>query len=194
MRSEWPSENIILAWLAEQPMHGYELAQRVREDEAMRAIWRIERSEVYFLLAKLLRHGYVVESAAEQGGGPPRTVYALTQSGQMALEQWLVTPDRTPRNLRTALLARVYIALRRDPRLALSLIDAQKQALVDWLAQARERQAHNEVVMVVHRFRAAQVRAVLEALRELRALAESRLGSEAASGAGVEASERREYP
>jgi PadR family transcriptional regulator AphA len=171
MKADWPSENIILGMLAEKPMHGYELAQRVHDDEALRTIWRIERSEVYFLLGKLVKSGYIVEGAEEPGHGPTRVVYAVTDRGRATLARWLQTPEPYPRNLRTALLARVYIALRQDPQIALDLIKAQRGVLEDWLSHADERASDNRVVAVVHNFRAAQVRATLEALDELRDLA-----------------------
>jgi len=173
MKSDWPSENILLGLLAEKPMHGYELAQRVHRDEALHTIWRIERSEVYFLLGKLVKKGYIVEQGDERGSGPARVVWAITEAGRAALTQWLSTPEPYPRNLRTALLARVYIALRQDPQIASRLIDAQKRVLEEWLAEARRRESDNQVVAVVQRFRAAQVRASLEALDELRRLAEA---------------------
>jgi len=173
MKSDWPSENILLGLLAEKPMHGYELALRVRGDEALRAIWRIERSEAYFLLGKLLKQGYIspAEGGEEPAGGPARQVWSATEAGRAALAQWLASPELYPRNLRTALLARVYIALRQDPQVALRLIDAQKRVLEEWLAAARRRESGNQVVAVVQRFRAAQVQASLEALDELRRLA-----------------------
>ena len=174
MHADWPSENIILGLLCERPMHGYELARLVQEDEALRAIWRIERSEIYFLLGKLSTGGLIMESAAEQAGGPVRVIYAPTAVGRAEYVKWLRTPEPRPRNLRSALLARVYMALRHDPQVAVELIDAQKQSLAEWLAQARQEQAANEVVDLVRRLRAAQVEATLGALDEMRNLALAR--------------------
>ena len=86
MHADWPAENIVLALLCERPMHGYELAQLVKSDAALRAIWRIELSEVYFLLRKLLKLGFIVEHAEEDGEPRPRRVlYTPTPSGQAAL-------------------------------------------------------------------------------------------------------------
>ena len=104
MQADWPAENILLALLCERPMHGYELAQTVKTDAALRAIWRIELSEVYFLLRKLLKQGAIVAEAEAPGAGPRRVVYAPTPAGRIALEGWLTTPEKYPRNLRTALL------------------------------------------------------------------------------------------
>jgi DNA-binding PadR family transcriptional regulator len=174
VKADWPSENVLLGLLAEKPMHGYELAQRAHDDEALRAIWRIERSEVYFLLGKLNRCGYVGQHGEQAGNGPARVVYELTEAGREALNHWLQAPEQSPRNLRSALLARVYLALRQDPQIALNLIDAQRKVLENWLAHARERTIGDEVVAVVHNFRAAQVEAILKALDQLRSLAVSR--------------------
>ncbi len=174
MKADWPSENVLLGLLAEKPMHGYELAQRARDDEALRAIWRIERSEVYFLLGKLSKCGYVSESEELAGSGPTRVVYAITPAGREALHRWLETPEQSPRNLRSALLARVYLALRQDPQMALNLIDAQRTVLEDWLARFRQRTFDDPVVAVVHNFRAAQVEGILKALDRLRDLASDR--------------------
>jgi DNA-binding PadR family transcriptional regulator len=174
MHADWPAENIVLALLCERPMHGYELAQLLKSDAALRAIWRIETSEVYFLLRKLLKLGFVVEQSEERGAGPRRLIYAPTPYGRAALEAWLATPEKYPRNLRTALLARVYLALRRDPPLAVQLIDAQRQLLADWLVREQNRAPEDEVLALVHRFRAAQVEAMLVALDDLRRLALAR--------------------
>jgi DNA-binding PadR family transcriptional regulator len=179
MHADWASENIILGLLCEKPMHGYELSRVVQEDEALHAIWRIERSEIYFLMGKLKQRAFIVELAEERSSGPARTIYAPTEAGRAAYEQWLQTPELRPRHLRTALLARIWMALRYDSCVAVRLIDAQKQVLEEWLGQAAEQKFDNEVVGLVHRLRAAQAEAVLETLDELRRIATARI---AASG------------
>ncbi len=177
MHADWPSENIILGLLCERPMHGYELARLVQEDEALHAIWRIERSEIYFLLGKLKQREFITEQAEERGNGPARTIYAPTGSGRAAFVQWLQTPEVRPRNLRTALLARVWMALRYDPAVAVGLIDAQKRTLREWLDRTNDQHFDNEVVALVHHLRAAQVQATLDALDEFRRLAHARIAS-----------------
>jgi len=184
MQADWPAENIVLALLCEKPMHGYELAQLVKADAALRAIWRIELSEVYFLLRKLLRRGCIEEYAEEANGARPRRVlYAPTPVGRAALEAWLTTPEKYPRNLRTALLARVYLAMRRDPAAAVRLIDAQGEQLAGWLRREQERVDEDDLVALIHRFRAAQVEAAIVALDGLRRLALLQAGPSAPAAA-----------
>jgi DNA-binding PadR family transcriptional regulator len=98
MQPSWPAENILLGLLCERPEHGYEIAQVVQEDEALRAIWRIERSEICSLLGKLSKGGLIMASAAEQAGGPVRVIYAPTETGRAQFFQWLRAPEAKPRN------------------------------------------------------------------------------------------------
>jgi DNA-binding PadR family transcriptional regulator len=164
---------ILLGLLCERPMHGYELAQLVATDPAMPVIWRFARSEVYFLLGKLRERGYVAESGEGKGTGPTRTIYAPTEKGCAAFEAWLRTPELRPRLLRTAFLARVHLAMRRDPRCAAQIIAAQQAHLREWLGRERENAPAEEYLRLVLEVRAAQVEASIKALEELAAYANS---------------------
>jgi DNA-binding PadR family transcriptional regulator len=168
MQASWASEMILLGLLCERPMHGYVLAQCVAADPALPVIWRFARSEVYFLLGKLRERGYVAESGEGKGAGPTRTIYTATPAGRNALDAWLRTPELRPRLLRTAFLARVHLALRRDPALAADIITAQQAHLRDWLARERAAtESADEYVRRVLEVRAAQVAATIEALEGL---------------------------
>lgn len=170
MQPSWPSEYVALALLCERPMHGYELYQRVRSDEALRAIWRIERSQLYFLLRKLEREGYIAELAEEQAAGPPRLIYAPTPAGRAALEAWLRRPEAQPHDLRAAFLAKLYLALRSTPDIAPALVEEQRRVLNEWAGRQRRRAAGNDFVALVHRLRLSQIEAALAWLDELWAL------------------------
>lgn len=164
MQASWSSEMILLGLLCERPMHGYELAQLVASDPAMPVIWRFARSEVYFLLGKLRERGYVAESGAGKGAGPTRTIYSPTEKGREAFETWLRAPELRPRLLRTAFLARVHLALRRDPRCAVEIIAAQQAHLREWLRRERANAPADEYVRLVLEVRATQVEASIAAL------------------------------
>ncbi len=171
MQATWSSEMILLGLLCEHPMHGYELSQTVRDDPVMPLIWRFERSEVYFLLGKLRERGYVAESGASKGGGPTRTIYAATPVGREALDAWLRAAELRPRLLRTAFLARVHLALRRDPALATQIIEAEQSHLSEWLVAERAEPPADEYAGLVREVRAAQVEASVRALGGLAAYA-----------------------
>lgn len=167
MQATWSSEMILLGLLCERPMHGYELSQSVRDDPVMPLIWRFERSEVYFLLGKLRERGYVVERGEAKGGGPTRTIYAVTPEGRGALDAWLRSPELRPRLLRTAFLGRVHLALRRDPALAVQIIEAEQRHLAQWLVVERTEAPADEYEGLVREVRAAQVEASIKALNGL---------------------------
>lgn len=178
MQAIWPSENLLLGLLAEQPMHGYELARLVCDDEALRAIWHLKRSEVYFLLGKLLAQGCIAERAApaseshgpaRQTGGPPRQIYEATPAGRALLDAWLNEPVATPRDLRAAFLAKLYLARRRDPATMAALLERQRQVLLGWQGRLQETAASDPFLCLVQKLRLAQVGAILAALEEMQA-------------------------
>jgi DNA-binding PadR family transcriptional regulator len=182
MQASWPSENLLLGLLAEQPMHGYELARLVRTDEALRSIWHLKRSEVYFLLGKLLAQGHIIEvtdseqgptAQKDQAGRPPRVLYTVTPGGLEALIEWLMTPERSPRDLRVAFLVKLYLASRRDSTMALELVERQRQVLTQWQDRLQPVSTANSFVGVVHKLRLAQVVAAISALDDMRAMLEA---------------------
>ncbi len=179
MRAPWPSEYLILGLLCERATHGYELAQLVTTDEALRTIWGLKSSEVYFLLRKLLERGLIEESgeipateAIRSGashGGPRRVNYTATPAGRALLEQWVLTPVTRPRDLRAAFLAKLYLALRRGPSVAIGLLRAQRALLESWHAHLTETYSEDPFVMMARVLRLSQVDSSLRALEEIEA-------------------------
>lgn len=179
MHALWPSQNLLLGLLAEQPMHGYELARLVLDDETLRAIWHLKRSEVYFLLGKLAAQGYISEMndpeesralRRRQLAGPPRQIYAATSAGRAVLDAWLVEPVASPRDLRAAFLAKLYLARRRDPATAFTLLERQRRVLCDWREHLRGAAPAEPFLVLVHKLRLSQVEAAVNALDEIRAI------------------------
>lgn len=168
-------------------MHGYELARLVRADDALRAIWHLERSEVYFLLKKLLDKGHIEEvvdskppavSTRRQAGGPPRRIYQVTVAGRAAVDAWMTTPVSSPRDLRAAFLTKLYLAMRRDPETALALLDRQRQVLAHWQERLSRAATSDPFLASVHRLRLAQVVASLNALDDMQAMLATLLDSQ----------------
>ncbi len=80
----------LLLLLAEQPRHGYELAESLRMSE----FEGITTSTVYRELAKLEEDGLVQSFwEASQTRGPARRVYELTTKGRKALGACAVAAD-----------------------------------------------------------------------------------------------------
>ena len=87
----------MLAMLAKEPSHGYELRSLLREalgpvGEAMNA------GQIYVTLGRLEKAG-LVTCELEAGQGPDRKVYAVTAAGQQRVSAWLTEvgwPGPTP--------------------------------------------------------------------------------------------------
>lgn len=78
----------LLALLANEPAHGYELVRRM---EAA-GFAGVGYGTIYPLLTRMRRLGLVAHEEQASPAGPPRKVYALTEAGQVRLHagrrQW----------------------------------------------------------------------------------------------------------
>jgi DNA-binding PadR family transcriptional regulator len=129
-------QEVVLAMLAKEPSHGYELRARLRQalgplGEAMNA------GQVYVTLARLEKAGLAVSERAEgTPDRPDRKVYALTPSGQQRVAEWLAEvswprPDLAEFHLKLVAAAAAGLA---DP---LSIVDAQRRELLRRLRDAQ---------------------------------------------------------
>jgi PadR family transcriptional regulator, regulatory protein PadR len=82
-----------LAVMADEPVYGYELTQRLRE----RGLSIVGEGSVYPLLGRMEREGLVETYRQTSNGGPPRKYYRLSAAGRRALEagvaEWNATRD-----------------------------------------------------------------------------------------------------
>ncbi|MEU8185451.1 PadR family transcriptional regulator [Micromonospora sp. NPDC049047] len=80
----------LLALLAREPAHGYELVRRMETA----GFGAISYGTIYPLLTRMRRLGLVAHEQQASPTGPPRKVYALTGSGQLHLDAWRKQWDR----------------------------------------------------------------------------------------------------
>lgn len=74
----------LLALLDREPAHGYELVRRM--DAA--GFGSVGYGTIYPLLTRMRRLGLVADERQDSSSGPPRKVYALTDSGRQRLDAW----------------------------------------------------------------------------------------------------------
>lgn len=74
---------LVLALLAERPMHGYDVAQAISRRSA--GALAPGQGTLYPLLHRLEREGLIAGSWEARQGGPERRVYRLTPKGEAAL-------------------------------------------------------------------------------------------------------------
>lgn len=86
--------NALLGLLAEKPRHGYDLHAAFTAVAGGDANWDLKQAQVYSTLERL-REGGLVETTSDLGEGdePSRRVYALTDLGYQAVNEWYGCPE-----------------------------------------------------------------------------------------------------
>jgi DNA-binding PadR family transcriptional regulator len=129
-------QEVVLAMLAKEPSHGYQLRARLGQalgplGDAMNA------GQIYVTLTRLEKAGLVVaERAAGLPDRPDRKVYALTPAGQQRVAGWLAEvswpkPDLAEFHLKLIAAAAAGLA---DP---ITIVDAQRRELLRRLRDAQ---------------------------------------------------------
>jgi DNA-binding PadR family transcriptional regulator len=129
-------QEVVLAMLAKEPSHGYELRARLREalgplGDAMNA------GQIYVTLTRLEKADLVTsERSIGLADRPDRKVYALTPNGQHRVAEWLAEvgwpkPDLAEFHLKLVAAAAAGLA---DP---LSIVDTQRRELLRRLRDAQ---------------------------------------------------------
>ena len=86
-------EQVVLYLLQRDgPSHGYELATGLRQQAVTDAV--VERAALYRALKQLEQQNYVQSQWDTSHAGPARHVYAITQSGEQHLADWVMVLDR----------------------------------------------------------------------------------------------------
>jgi DNA-binding PadR family transcriptional regulator len=100
---------MLLGLLEREPSHGYELK---RDYDSYFGQGRpLRYSQVYATLSRLARDGKAVAGSAEQGAGPERRRYVITEAGIEDVHAWLSEPAPPDPDLQSELFAKVVIAL-----------------------------------------------------------------------------------
>jgi DNA-binding PadR family transcriptional regulator len=128
-------QEVVLAMLAKEPSHGYELRARLRDalgplGEAMNA------GQIYVTLTRLEKAGLLAVENPADGDRPDRKVYVLTADGQQRVAEWIAEvnwprPDLAEFHLKLVAAASAGLA---DP---LTVVDTQRRELLRRLADAQ---------------------------------------------------------
>jgi DNA-binding PadR family transcriptional regulator len=129
-------QEVVLAMLAKEPSHGYELRMRLRHalgplGDAMNP------GQIYVTLTRLEKAGLVAsQRAAAAVDRSDRKVYGLTPDGQQRVAEWLAEvswpkPDLAEFHLKLITAAQAGLA---DP---LTIVDTQRRELLRRLRDAQ---------------------------------------------------------
>jgi DNA-binding PadR family transcriptional regulator len=136
-------ELALLGFLRDAPQHGYQIYQTVTDPAGLGLVWRLKQSQLYALLTRLEKDGYVTSILQNQEPHPPRRVFKLTASGRKAYLDWLTSPVLVPRLIRQDLLAKLYF-LQTDRESALLLRSRQREVCLHWLDDFQQQAAQYE--------------------------------------------------
>jgi DNA-binding PadR family transcriptional regulator len=115
----------LLGLLERGPSHGYDLK---RDYDAYFGRGKpLRYSQVYATLSRLARDGKAAAGPVEQGAGPERRRYVITEAGIADVERWLAEPAPPEPDLHSELFAKVVLALMLG-RPADSYLDIQRAA------------------------------------------------------------------
>lgn len=164
-------EYVVLALLALQPCHGYELHQRLGSD--LGHVWRISLSQVYNIITRLEEQGMVTSEWVSQENLPDRQRCQVTEVGARHLQTWVDTPvGPSVRAVRMAFTTKLYLARARGEPPIEDLIRGQKEAIEDGLQRLRRsvrtlppEQLCNRLSL---RLRISQLQSLLQWLEECR--------------------------
>jgi DNA-binding PadR family transcriptional regulator len=129
-------QEVVLAMLAKEPSHGYEL--RGRLNMALGPLGDdINAGQIYVTLGRLEKAGFVTgERSAGSPDRPDRKVYGLTPTGQQRVADWLTEvswpkPDLAEFHLKLVAAAAAGLA---DP---IGIVDSQRRELLRRLRDAQ---------------------------------------------------------
>jgi DNA-binding PadR family transcriptional regulator len=99
----------LLGLLERGPSHGYDLK---RDYDAYFGQGRqLRYSQAYATLSRLARDGKAIAGPVEQGAGPERRRYIITEDGVAEVEKWLGEPVPPDPDLQSELFTKVVLAL-----------------------------------------------------------------------------------
>ncbi|MBE2194647.1 MAG: PadR family transcriptional regulator [Anaerolinea sp.] len=120
-------DTTILGLLARKTQHGYQLLEAFHDPQRLGSVWKLSTSQLYAVLKRLERQGWISGCEQESENAPPRVEYSLTPQGQSKLHHWLndPAPSASIRHIRVEFLSRLFVAqsLRYS---AQSIIDHQR--------------------------------------------------------------------
>ena len=121
-------EYTVLAVLAQQPAHGFAVAQLTARGGQLGRVWQSPRPVIYRAIGRLLNARLLAARGVEPGLGPRRTIYTVTDEGRQSAQRWLSTPVAHVRDVRSVFLLKLAVLDRAgtDPR---DLVRRQREML-----------------------------------------------------------------
>lgn len=128
----------VLAFLAERPMHPYELGRLLRERGKDRNI-KFNHGSLYMVVDQLVRAGFITaRETVRDTLRPERTVYALTDPGRTELHDWMHDLVSVPREEYPQFGVALSLLGVLTPDQATRLLRQRLDTLTDQVAEVRD--------------------------------------------------------
>jgi len=163
----------VLACLYERPMHPYEVAQTLRTRAKHESV-RLNYGSLYSLVETLEAKGLIrARETVREGRRPERTIYEITDTGEVELIDWLSDLVSTPTKEYLQFEAALSFIAALPPEDAAALLTQRVQALEMQLARGRglrrsaEDQGLPRLFLLEDEFMGRLLEAELDWVREL---------------------------
>jgi PadR family transcriptional regulator, regulatory protein AphA len=159
-------EFILLGFLNESPIHGYDLYKKLRNFEGISLVWNIKQSQLYALLDKLADVGLLTSKIVPGEIHLMRKEYQITPIGKTTFLKWVTSPVTHGRDMRQEFLAKLYFAQLSGAVTYNELIVEQTILCNEWLASLQESfsktsdDQHYE--RIIFQYRMSQVKGMIE--------------------------------
>lgn len=158
-------EHALLGFVRQQPMHGYEIHQRLLASAELGMVWSIKQSLLYAHLTRLEQDGLLISRRDQQGQKVSRKILQLTAVGEAAFLNWVRSPVDHGRDFRLEFLAKIYFSRQESTAIALELVARQRRAMMQRLNELHERATTSEqdrsYEWLVLQYRSGQLEATL---------------------------------
>jgi PadR family transcriptional regulator, regulatory protein AphA len=165
-------ENILLGFLCEHPIHGYDLYKKISDFKGISIIWHIKQSQLYSLLNKLEEDGLLTSRLIPGEAHLMRKEFQITPLGRQTFLSWLACPVMHGRYMRQEFLAKLYFALKSGAQDFNNLIEKQSAVCAQWLSDLQVSYSGTTVDQhyerMIFQYRISQTRAMLEWLKSCR--------------------------
>ena len=119
----------VLACLVERPMHPYEISTTLRSRGKELSI-KLNYGSLYSVVESLEKHGLIrARETTREGRRPERTVYEITDAGEIECEDWLAELIPVPVREFTSLEAGLSLLPLLEPNEAARLLDERAERL-----------------------------------------------------------------
>jgi DNA-binding PadR family transcriptional regulator len=83
-------EHALLVSLSERPASGSDLTRRF--DKSIGFFWTATHQQIYRVLGRMEKDGWVTSTVVAQQGRPDKKVYEVNADGRLELQRWLAEP------------------------------------------------------------------------------------------------------